>query len=378
MLEIKEQIFAAVEKSANILIVFRKDYNGDAIGSALSLFYFLKNIGKSVDVICDEFKIKDKFKFLNYTENIKSDFQRDKNFIISLDTSKIKVASLRYEKKEDFLDIIIEPKNGYFSKKDVIIKEPELKYDLIFVINSPDLESLGEIFENNTNFFYNTTIINIDHLPNNERFGQINLVELTASSTAEIIFFLLKENKDNININEKIADLLLTGIIDSTNSFKSTSVTAQTLIVVSELISLGAHREKIIENLYQIYSVDSLKLWGRILARLKENNNRELVWSLITKEDFIKTNTNKSHLIGVIEDFIINIPKTKLVVLFFQDMDDKIKVILKDKNKTDIFSIFSAYNPQEYKGMIILTTSNRHLLEAEKEIIGKLKRVLEK
>ncbi|MEA2088717.1 MAG: DHH family phosphoesterase [Patescibacteria group bacterium] len=378
MLETKEQIFAAIEKSSNILIIFRKNYNGDTIGSALSLSYFLQSIGKPVDVICDDFKIKDKFNFLPYIEDIKSGFQQDKKFVISLDTSKIEVDSLRYERKENSLDIIIEPKSGYFSKNDITAKEPELKYDLIFTINSPDLESLGKIFENHANFFYNTTIINIDHLPNNERFGQINLVELTASSTAEIIFFLLKKDKNDSKINEKIADLLLAGIIDSTNSFKSMSVTAKTLTVVAELIALGANREKIIENLHQVYSVDNLKLWGRILARLKEDVSGKLVWSLVTNEDFVKTNTNESYLRGVIDDLIINMPTVKLAVLFFQDADNKIKVILKDKDKIDLLSILSAYCPREDNGMVVLTTSRKHLLEAEKEMVEKLKSVLEK
>ena len=119
-------------------------------------------------------------------------------------------------------------------------------------------------------------------------------------------------------------------------------------------------------------------MWGRVLARLKEDVSGGLVWSLVTNEDFSKTNTNESHLNGVIDDLIINMPTIKLAVLFFQDTNNKIKVILKDKNRIDILSILSAYCPRKDNGMIVLTMPSEHLLEAEKEIIGKLKIEMEK
>ena len=59
------------------------------------------------------------------------------------------------------------------------------------------LESInnGETYHNNTGFFNKTPIINIDHKSENEQFGNINLIDITASTTAEIIFSLFKKIK---------------------------------------------------------------------------------------------------------------------------------------------------------------------------------------
>ena len=327
MLNTNQQIFNIIEKHENILIIFQQNYNGDTLGSALALSMFLEDLGKKVDVVCENFKLKEKFQFLPKSKDIKSELRRSKNFVVNIKTDNADIDSLRYEKKDGFLNIIIEPKHGLFNAKDVIIPEKNFEYDLIFSLNTPDLDSLGNIFADNAHFFYDTPIINIDYLPGNENFGQINLVELNSSSISEIIFSLLKE-KDKEKINNQVAESILTGIIDATNSFKSLNITSKTLNSVAQLISMGADREKIVKNLCQIYSVNLLKLWGRVLARIKDDADKGIAWSLITQEDFIKTETNETHLELIIDELIMNIPNINAAALFYKNRDNKVKVIL--------------------------------------------------
>jgi bifunctional oligoribonuclease and PAP phosphatase NrnA len=375
MLEIEEQFFTAIDNSKNVLIAFPKSCAGDAISSSLALYFFLKKLNKNVTITCDNFKPLEKFDFLPGMEKIKPEIKEDKEFIISLNTSKIKVDSLKYEKEDGSLDIIIEPKEGNFTSKDVSFSGTSSGYDLIITISSPDLESLGKIFENNADLFYNTPIINIDKSPSNEQYGQINLVKLASSSVSEIVYSLLT-SKDKSSVDEKIAELILTGIIDDTNSFKSLSVTPYTLTAVSKLISLGADREKIVKNLYQVYSVDNLKLWGRVLARLKEKNDGRLVWSLLTKEDFAKTKTGENDINGVIDELIIHMPKIEIACLFYQDPKGQIKVIIKNRGEGELMSVLEKYNPSGNNKIIILSFNNKGLIDTEKEIISILNQSL--
>lgn len=375
MLETEDQIFKTIEKNENILIAFPKSYSGDAIGSSLALGIFLKSLNKKVEIVCDGFKPIEKFKFLPEIESIKPELNEQKDFIISLDTTKTQVESLRYEKTDKSLDIIIEPKKGKFAKENISFPGTADNYGLIFTIGSPDLESLGKTFEENTDLFYNTPIINIDKSPSNEHFGQINLVKMTFSSVAEIIFSLIYENKKE-QMNEKIAENILTGIIDDTNSFKSLSVTPYTLTAVSQLIALGADREKIVKNLYQVYSVDNLKLWGRVLARLKENLGGRLVWSLLTKEDFSKTNTNENDINGVIDELIIHMPKVEIACLFYQDSNNNIRVIIKNQGEHDIMGLLEKFSPTGNNKISTLLFADKGLVETEKELIAKIKEAL--
>ena len=375
MLEIEEQFFTAINNSKNILIAFPKSCAGDSISSSLALYFFLKKLNKNTTIVSDDFKPLEKFKFLPGIENVKSEIKQNKEFIISLNTSKTKVNSLKYEKNDDSLDVIIEPKNGNFKAEDVSFLGVSDTYDLIITISSPDLESLGKIFENNADLFYNTPTINIDKSPSNEQYGQINIVKLASSRVAEIIYSLLVF-KNKSDIDEKIAELILTGIIDNTNSFKSLSVTPYTLTTVSKLISIGADREKIVKNLYQVYSVNNLKLWGRVLARLKDDKEGRLVWSLLTKEDFTKTKTGENDINGVIDELIIHMPKIEIACLFYQDLNGNIKAIIKNRGKEELMNILEKYSPSGNNKIIILNFINKGLIDTEKEIISILNKSL--
>ncbi|MCK5459841.1 hypothetical protein KAI52_01880 [Candidatus Parcubacteria bacterium] len=372
MLNTNQQIFNIIEKHENILIIFQQNYSGDALSSALALSMFLKKLGKNVDIVCENFKLKEKFQFLPNAKEVKSNLIRSKNFVINIKTDNAEVDSLRYENRDGFLSIIIEPKHGLFGAKDVAMPEKNFEYDLIFTLNTPDLDSLGNIFEDNAHFFYNTTIINIDYLPGNENYGQVNLIELNSSSIAEIIFSLLQE-KSKEKISEQIAELILTGIIDATNSFKSLNITSKTLNSVAKLISIGADREKIVKNLCQIYSVNLLKLWGRVLARIKDDASKGIAWSLITPEDFIKTGTDESHLELIIDELIMNIPKLNAAALFYKNRDGEVKVILKNRSQIDIMPAVSQFDYRGNNSFLTLSSPDKSLIETEKAVIEKLK-----
>ncbi|MDP2766655.1 MAG: hypothetical protein Q8O41_04270, partial [Candidatus Methanoperedens sp.] len=64
-----------------------------------------------------------------------------------------------------------------FTEDDISSRSSGFKYDLIIALDTADLESLGQIYDNDTEFFYKTPIINIDHHSENEEFGQINFIE---------------------------------------------------------------------------------------------------------------------------------------------------------------------------------------------------------
>lgn len=313
-----QQIFEAVEKSKYILITFRKDYNGDNLGGAIALFLFLKKIGKKADIACDGFSIPDGYTFLPEIKYIKSEIDNLRKFIISLDISRTKVDEISYDVKENELDFIVSPKNGFFEESDISSKSSGFKHDLIFVIGTRDLEELGNIYDQDTEFFYKTPIINLDYLASNENFGQINLISLTAASVCDILFNLFAEYNKEI-IDEDISTALLTGIISATKNFKSNKVTPSTLSIASRLITMGAKRSEIVQRLYHARSLATLKLWGRILAHLKNDPTHRLVWSLVKRQDFSSTGAVEENLDDVVEELIANSYEVEIVVIIYED-----------------------------------------------------------
>ena len=91
-------------------------------------------------------------------------------------------------------------------------------------------------------------IINIDHSPHNEYFGEINLIDIKKSSTAEVLWDIISSSK---NLDKKIINHILSGIISKTKNFKKLNIKSETLNLTAELIKLGGDRENIINQFYK-------------------------------------------------------------------------------------------------------------------------------
>jgi len=319
MLTQEQQIFEQIKKSKKILITFKRTWNGDAVASALALYLFLKKLDKEVDIMAEKFDQGRIYSFLPGYGQIQHEINNLRKFIISLDITNAQVGQVRYEQDENALNFIISPKEGFFTSDDITSRTGGFNYDLIFTLDTPDLEALGKIYDNDTEFFYKTPIINIDHQSGNEEYGQVNKIELTAVATAEIVFTLLAEYSRDA-IDEDIATCLLAGIISKTRSFKTQNITPTALSTASQLISMGARREEIVNRLYRSRPLSVLKLWGRVLARLTSDLDNQLVWSILTRMDFDKTEAGEDDLSEVVDELIVNIPEAKVIVLIYEPL----------------------------------------------------------
>lgn len=319
-LAIEQQISLLLRRHSNILVCLPAQPTTDAIASGLALYGVLQKMGKQAKVVAAGFALPDNHRFLPKSEEIVHELTALKKFVISVDVGHTKPEDIQYDIQNNRLNIYITPKNGYFESRDVSTSSSDYLFDLIIVIDSRDLGSLGKVFEDNAEFFHHTPIINIDHHPANENFGQINLVQITATSISEIIFELL-EHVDGEFLDEYIATHLLTGIISKTKSFKTNTVTPRSLAIASHLIASGARREDIVKNLYQTKTLQSLKLWGRALSQLQADPDRKIVWSLLRQQDFIDTNTDPIDLATVIDELIVNTPDAQNVYIVYEHSD---------------------------------------------------------
>lgn len=343
MLNLEQQIFKQIEKSKNILIVFSKNQGGDEIASSLALFSLLKKDGRAVSIAGQTVKENRLFSFLPYYNLIEESLSNLRRFIVSVDISQANVSQVKYLVEDSRLDFIISPSEGWFKPEDVSTRAGEFKYDLIITIGVNELESLGPIYDQNVEFFYKTTIINIDNQPNNEDFGQINFIDLNANAISEIIFYLLKNYKPEL-ISEDVSTCLLTGIIQKTKNFKSANLTPRTLLASSELISCQARREEIISNLYRSRDIKTLRLWGKFLSHLYSENNDSLIWSKITNKHLEESGASLKNLDEVVDELIINIPRASLVAVFYEKTYNETELIiysLKNINALDIIKDYS-------------------------------------
>lgn len=363
-----QQLYEIIQQSNTPLITFKKDATGDTIAGSLALSHLLKKLGRQAEIISPNFILPNAYKFLPRAHEIKDQTNNLRKLSISFNTSGGVAPEIEHKHENDRFHIILTPPHSRFTKDDIEISDSQYRHDLILTLNTPDLGTLDNFFEENTDFFYHVPIVNIDFSPENEHYGHLNIVNITATSVSEMLYDII-QNMDANLLDEDIATCLLAGMIDKTKSFRLSTVTPKSLNIASQLMAAGAERESIIKNLYQTKTVNALRLWGRILLNLNTDTFQKIAWAEMTEQDFIETSTTEADLAGVIDELITNIPTVEISVLFYQKGSERFAVIKSEKG-LDLRSSFSAYNPEGAKNLIKFS-----FFDAPQNIIEKLKSI---
>lgn len=316
----KQQTVEQIKKAKKILAITHISPDGDALGSLLALSIVLKKLGKDVTFVCPDI-VPLLWKFLPSSKEVSSSFNTIKDLIITLDTQTTQVAKLSYKKDETEkkLNIIITPEKGGFEQKDISFSSGGFGFDLIIILDSPDFDRLDALYNQARDLFYETVTINIDHHAANDNYGKINWVELTATSTAEILVALFEAlGRDSNLIDADVATCLLCGIITDTGSFRNTNTTPKSLTVAAQLVAAGGRQQEIIQAIYKTRSLSTLKLWGRVLSNLKEEKEAKFIYSVLSKADFTETGAVETESSGVIDELLKTAPEIDFALLLVE------------------------------------------------------------
>ena len=309
-----EQAIAFISRAKQILILTRMNPTLDSISSALVLGMILKKMNKAFDIVAPGFRADQYPSFLPKLPILEVP-RAMRAFHITLDISKTPLSELMYDVKNGELVMTIIPKSGEWQSSDVKTTERRDRYELILTVDGPEKERLGDFFVKHRNLLYRTNSINFDHSTENEHWGQINLVDLHAVSTTEVLYHVFF-SRDSSMLDADIATALLAGMISNTKSFRTKNVTPKTLEISSQLLEHGAKREEIVKGLWRVQNIPGLKLWGRILSRLEHDADSQLVWSHLTEQDFIETGARTDSLNILVEDVLAYAPEAKVIVFF--------------------------------------------------------------
>jgi len=371
ILEPQEQLKNFLEKSKEVLLLIPESPSGDAIGSAWAFYFFLKqkNIGATI-AFANHFP--EKFSFLPKPENIQTEISGARDFVLSFDTTRNKIKDLRTEKTDGKFTIYLTPEKGTLDPRDFSFILARFKYDLVIVLDSPDLEQLGQIHESNPDLFFEVPVVNIDRRGSNENFGQINLVDVTASSVSEIIYRLL-EFIDPLSIDQPMAECLLAGIISATDSFQQKNTTPKALLASAALMDKGADQQKIIHWLFKNHPLPLLKLWGRAMSKLKWEEDLGLAWAELTLEDFVQSRSNPEQLPQVLEKLRESYNQGEMFMLLRNRTPETATAFLKIPNPEKLEKIRQAFSGEAKKDILQIEIPVSDLLQAGEIIKKKIK-----
>jgi bifunctional oligoribonuclease and PAP phosphatase NrnA len=143
-------------------------------------------------------------------------------------------------------------------------------------------------------------VINIDHHHDNTCFGDINLVEVGASCTAEIVYDLALLL--GAKIDAEIASALYVGLITDTGKFMYENTKAHTHRVAADLIDAGVDVDDTYRRLYEHVPLEKLRLVSRALDNISSFCEGRLAVSYITTADYEATGAGEEMTEGLIDN----------------------------------------------------------------------------
>lgn len=350
----KQQTVEQLSQAERCLLVTHAQADGDAIGSLLALKIVLEKLGKKV-VAVSPTPIAGLYRFLPNVSSVLTNIPQQSETIISIKTDNFKVDKLgyRHNQPNQTLEIVITPSSGHLTMKDLTVNQMVAQFDVVVVLDTPDVDRLESLYDQNTKTFYETPVINIDHHPSNEQFGKINWVDLVATSTAEIMVALIEslaakmaaaQGNPITLLDEQVATCLLVGIITDTSSFQNVNTTPKSLTVAAQLVAVGAHQQEIIYHLYKVKPLSTLKLWGALLAKVTDEPTHRFIWTIAQPEDFQAAQAQDDELAGLIDE-LLKTTRDRDFVVVFRNRGQKLHGSLRSiRQNYDVFSIANIFN----------------------------------
>ncbi|MEK9152273.1 MAG: hypothetical protein AAB692_02810 [Patescibacteria group bacterium] len=373
------QIVETLDCGKNILIACPKSWTVDAVASALALGRILERRGKKVEIVCDGFSAPEMLNFLPGIDRIAPEIRKLQSFTIALNAAKAKVDELSYDMVGDELRIIVTPKSGQYQARDVRTAASDYRYDAIVTLDARDYASLGQVFSRHTDFFYHRPVVHFAHEPSSEHFGNVNVIDITATSCAELVYRVFKDSGAAF-LNEEIATGLLAGVISKTRSFKTENVTPKTLEMAADLVTAGGKHDQVVRSLYRTRTLSTLKLWGRALARIKFDPSANLAWTALTRQDFVQAGADEAYLPEVIDELIANSPEAEIVCLLYEAPAGEPTVcgLVSALKHADALGLVSTLKPEGTHRLARLCFPNANLIEVERTVLQSIKMSLGK
>lgn len=180
------------------------------------------------------------------------------------------------------------------------------------------------------------TIVNIDHHPDNRRYGDVNWIDPSAAATGEMVYDLLVTL--GCPLTPAIAMNLFTAIHTDTGSFRYSNVTPKTFRVAGELVAAGAQPALVSERLYECRAPDALRCLGETLARVRVSEDGRLAWLALPAGAVPETFIESEELVN----YPRSIASVRVAALFREDQG-QVKVSLRGKGDVDVREIAARF-----------------------------------
>jgi phosphoesterase RecJ-like protein len=184
------------------------------------------------------------------------------------------------------------------------------------------------------------TLIWIDHHVSNDGLGTIPLIDPRASSTAEIVWRLLKEMTGEVPLETAVC--LYAGLVTDTGRFQYEAVTPDTLRLAADLREFPFEHARLVQALYEDNGIGYLRLLGVALGRVAVQADADLVWSYLTQSDLADAGVHPSETDDLI-DIVRTAREADVAAVIKQQRDGRFKVSMRSRGGHDVAAVASTF-----------------------------------
>ncbi len=372
-----QQALSVITRSSSIALFVPEKPSIDAFSSMMALSLALTaNTEKTIYSI-SPVHVPSELQFLPGSSQVEMKPHLQPTLVIDI-AGVSAIANIEQIPTKNGLKIHLElPANTDMSADMVETHVRQLPYDCAILFGASDLADLGPMFTDFADFFYNIPIINIDHKPTNEYFGTINMVDITASSIAEITHELITALSPDA-ITQDVATALYAGIVGATESFQKPSTTPKAFQLSAELMTKHAQTDIVIQHLVKTKPLSLLKIAGRTYARLRHDEHGHLFWSILRELDFQESHAAETDIPLIMHELTNNISGYNAAFILHENERKEHVVYITlgkglAKKRQEIQEQLSA---KKQNGMLVLTLPQSSLEDAELAAVQKIRQIL--
>jgi phosphoesterase RecJ-like protein len=275
-----------------VVIVPHKNPDGDAMGSTLGLYHYLKKLGHSATVIVPN----DYPEFLKWIPGTK--------------------------------EVVIYEENTHIAESEIA------QADLIFTLDFNSLHRCGEMetpIENAA-----AIKVMIDHHQQPDDYATFVYSDVSMCSTCEMVYHFIEMMNDLDLIDVAIGEALYTGIMTDTASFRFPLTTSTTHRVIAHLIDIGVEKSHIHNAVYDTNSFGRLQLMGCALNNLKFLEPLKTAYISLTNKELDAHDFQKGDTEGLV-NYGLSLKGAKFAVIFIEHkQEDIIKISFRSKGDFDV------------------------------------------
>lgn len=270
-----------LSRPQKIVIIPHKNPDGDAIGSTLGLWHFLKNNGQEATVV------------------VPNDYPKFLKWMPGCDQI------LNYEKE-----------NSQAKQK---IEEATV----IFTLDFNHLGRIGQMQALLEALVDKAIFVMIDHHQAPSDYAKIMYSDVNMSSTCQMVYNFIEAVDSREKVTSEIANCLYTGIMTDTGSFKFRSTTGETHRIVADLIDRGAENTEIHHRVFDTNTPARLKLLGVALNNMVILNDYRTAYITLSQKELDAHDFKKGDTEGFV-NYGLTLEGINFAVIFIENQEEGI------------------------------------------------------